>query len=79
MKATPFGPFGSFDSIDATGFATNTYARWFDHAHGTKRKTQRACFALMTRALIGLREAAASTDAVSALRQQTDVVRFREV
>ena len=28
-------------AIDSTGFATNTYARWFDEKYGTEKRSQR--------------------------------------
>lgn len=40
-SAMPLRAIESAFAADATGFATSTYARWFDHKYGTEKKTQR--------------------------------------
>jgi transposase len=39
--ATPLCAIESAFAADATGFATSTYARWFDHKYGQEKKVQR--------------------------------------
>jgi transposase len=40
-SAAPLVAIESAFATDSTGFATNTYARWFDHKYGGEKKSQR--------------------------------------
>ena len=40
-SASPLKAIETNFAVDATGFSTQTYVRWFDHKHGEDRRVQK--------------------------------------